>query len=122
MCSSDLVYGATLVTTKNNLRFVQLYDLARPANLGTDQPLATVPVPPSGYIAFGSDLALRFETGVTIAITTDNATVPATAASSGDVQGFIAWDAPATASPAKSPPGCARAAAAAPEMASAAST
>jgi hypothetical protein len=81
--SAGQVYGWAISNTNAAVRFVKLYNKASAPTVGTDVPVMTLAIPPSGQpymasfdkgIAFGTGIALATTTGVA---DTDTAAVAA---------------------------------------------
>jgi hypothetical protein len=86
------IYAYDLQNTTASQRWMQFYGKATAPTLGTDTPLMTVGVPPNARITLAFDIGWAFTNGIAYAVTTDNAAVPATAATAGDVQGVVGYN------------------------------
>ena len=86
--SAGKVFGVTAVNTNAAARFLHIYDKATAPTLNTDTPVVTIPLAASSAANQGIPLGtpgIVFTTGIAWAYTTDNAAVPVTAATSGEL-------------------------------------
>lgn len=78
-----------LLNTSAGIRYLHLYNKTSAPTLSTDTPLLTIGIPIGGKATFSTDIGFAFSTGIAYAITTDDAAIPVTAATAGDVQGLV---------------------------------
>jgi hypothetical protein len=83
------LYGwSNLINTTASIRYLQIYNKATVGIPGTDTPTFTIPfLANGGGAAFSSDIGIAFATGISWAITTDEA--GATVGTSGDIIGSL---------------------------------
>ena len=86
-------YFWVLTNTSAGTRYVHLYNKATAPTLTSDTPVLTIPISAGQTVALSTDIGLAgFNTnGIAYAITTDDAAIPATGATIGDVQGIVGY-------------------------------
>ena len=89
--SAGSIYSLSLLNTTASVRYVHIYN-ATSITLGTTVPVASFGIPANGQLNWEAAYGFGAATGLYYAVTTDNASAPATAASSGDVVGTIIYD------------------------------
>jgi hypothetical protein len=90
--SGGQLYGYEFYNTQSTVRYVHFYNLTVAPTLGTSTPIYTVAIPPTSRVALTADTGLcTFSTGIEYQITTDDATVPASAGAAGDVVGTVMY-------------------------------
>lgn len=84
--SAGQVYHLRAVNTNAAVRYLHLYNKATAPSLSTDTPIYTIPLQASSVPADVNlgNIGLAFSTGIAWAYTTDNASAPVTAATSGE--------------------------------------
>ena len=86
--SAGKLFGVTAVNTNAAARVLHIYDKASAPTLNSDTPMVTIPLAASSAANQGIPLGMpgiAFTTGIAWAYTTDNAAVPVTAATSGEL-------------------------------------
>ena len=83
------VLGWNLLNTNAAVRYFHLYNKATAPTVGTDTPIATIPIGIGQTVNFMIDVGFYFSLGVGYAVTTDDIALPATAGAAGDIVGTI---------------------------------
>ena len=84
--SGGQVYSWSIYnTTASSLRYVKLYNKASAPTVGTDTPVITLLIPPSGGTNFSDDNGIAFGTGIALAITGAATDADTTAVGANDV-------------------------------------
>lgn len=81
------LYGYEFKNTNAAVRYLQIYDKATAGVPGTDTPKRTIGLAAGGNVTYSTGMGIAFGTGISWAITTDEA--GATAGASGDVIGSL---------------------------------
>lgn len=85
------VYGLSIMNTSAATRYVRLYNLATAPTVGTSVPIMVVAVPASSSKEIQYVPAVRFGTGLAVAITGGAAATDSTAVAAGDVQLLVSY-------------------------------
>lgn len=89
---ANVLGWATLLNTNAAVRYVQLYNKFTVPTLGTDTPFLTVAIPAGGAAnLFLPNPIFTGANGLSWAVTTDNAAIPAVAGAAGDIAGTILY-------------------------------
>lgn len=89
--SAGRLFGLTLTNHAAADRFVHIYNQTSAATLGTHTPIATYGMEPGQSIDMGTPVGATFNSGIVWAATTDNAAIPTSAATPGDISGTFRW-------------------------------
>ena len=81
------LYGYSLINTSAGIRYVHIYNKVSAPTVGTDTPVATIPIPAGGVVNLMTDIGYYLSTGISWAVTTDAITTPITAGAAGDILG-----------------------------------
>jgi hypothetical protein len=85
--AASKLFGWTLLNAQASIRYLQIYDKASTPVPGTDTVKFTIPLTANGRDTFQSDIGIDLPTGLSWAITTDEA--GATIGASGDIIGTL---------------------------------
>lgn len=90
--SAGTMYAINCSNVGAAAAFVKLYNKASAPTVGTDVPVITIPVPPSGIASLTlSELGQRFTTGIALAITNLVADTDATAVAAAQVKVMVSY-------------------------------
>lgn len=85
------VYGLSVMNTSASTKYVRLFNLTTAPTVGTSVPIMVVAVPATSSKEIEFVPALRFSTGLSVAITGGAAATDATAVAAGDVQLLVSY-------------------------------
>jgi|SRR5581483_9484225 len=81
----QVLHGWFLYNTQAAARYVKIFGKDEPANMGSDKPRITIPLPANGGANLWMERGIQFSQGMSIAVTTGAGDYDNTAPSAGDV-------------------------------------